>query len=151
MLRRRLPFVAVALAAAPAARADGGTSPPVSQGWDGVLAPGGKVRYVAVGTGRDTAVEAIRTSDGRVLRFGWRRGSWGIPQVAYGGSTGGLSHDGSRLVLASTDGGFPLRKRSSFLVLKPSNFQLLERATLRGDFAFDALSPNGSRLYLIQH
>ena len=51
MLRRLLPFVVVALAAAPAALADGGSAPPATQSGEGVLAPGGGVRYVAVPSG----------------------------------------------------------------------------------------------------
>ena len=151
MLRRSLLCLVAALAAAPVALADGGSSPPVVQGGGGVIAPGGDIRYVAVGSAQDTAVEAIRVVDGTVLRFTSRPGGWGIPSVAYDGSTGGLSADGKTLVLATAAQGFPLRKRSSFALLRATSFRFLKRVDLKGDFAFDALSPDGSRLYLIQH
>src|SRR5437764_1418047 len=92
MLRRLLPLLVVALAAVPAALADGGTSPPVSQGWDGALAPGGKVRYVAVGTGRDTAVEAIRTSAGRRWAYTLYSRPGGYPFVHALDTLRGVAH-----------------------------------------------------------
>ena len=45
----------------------------------------------------------------------------------------------------------PLRKESSFLVLDRQNLQLRTFAHLRGDFSFDALSPDGRYLFLVQH
>lgn len=148
MLRRLLACFAVALATAPAALA-GGPSPPVTEG--GVVAPGGGVRYVAVRNGDATRVEAVRTTDGHVLRSRSYSGRWGIPSVAFDGSPGAVSRDGETLVLASTAGGAPLRARSSFQVLSTRNLGARTEVALRGDFAFDALSPDGSRLYLIQH
>jgi hypothetical protein len=152
MLRRRLlPLAVAALAAAPSALADGGASAPGIQGGGGVLSPGGDIRYVAVGGRSDTVVEAIRVVDGAVLRWTARPGGWGIPSVVYDGSTGGISRDGTALVLSTTTAGYPLRKRSSFEVLSALNLRFLRRIDLRGDFSYDALSPDFSKLYLIQH
>ena len=78
-------------------------------------------------------------------------GRWGIPTVAFDGSQGAVSRDGKTLVLAAAATGAPLRARSSFRVLRTSNLRTRAEVVLRGDFAFDALSPDGSRLYLIQH
>ena len=149
MLRRLLPFAVAALAAAPAALADGGSSPPGLQGGSGVLGPGGGARYVAVGSGAETVLQELK--QGSVVRWRTIRGSWGIPSVAYDGSSGGVSRDGYTLVLAPTQGGYPLRKRSSFLLLSTKSFRLMGRVSLKGDFSYDALSPDGSTLYLIQH
>ena len=150
MIRSLLPLVVGALVAAPVALADGGSPPPGVQGGGGVLSPDGAVRYVALGGVSDTVVQAIREVDGTVLRWTVRPGAWGIPSVAYDGSTGGISHDGSTLVLATTRSGFPLRKRTSFELLSAKR-GFLSRIDLRGDFSYDALSPDGSKLYLIQH
>ena len=152
-MRRRLllPLVVAVLVTAPSALADGGASAPGVQGGGGVLSPGGDVRYVAVGGQSDTVVEAIRVVDGAVLRWTARPGGWGIPSVAIDGSTGGVSRDGTALVLATTTPGFPLRKRSSFEVLSATNLRFLRRIDLEGDFSYDALSPDFSKLYLIQH
>jgi hypothetical protein len=152
-MRRRLllPLVVAVLVTAAVARADGGASAPGIQGGGGVLGPGGDVRYVAVGGRSDTVVEKIRVADGAVLAWTARPGGWGIPSIALDGSTGGISRDGTALVLATTAQGFPLRKRSSFEVLSGINLRLLRRIDLLGDFSYDALSPDFSRLYLIQH
>src|SRR2546423_11202387 len=96
MLRRLLPL-AVALVAAPAALADG---PPVPAGVDGVLAPGGKVRYLAVSDRGRTMVEQVQVAGVRLLRARSLRGAWGVPGVALDGTPGGLSADGTTLVLS---------------------------------------------------
>jgi hypothetical protein len=153
-MRRRLllPLVVSVLVAAPAALADGGSAPPAVQGGGGVFGPGKEVRYVAVGNRAGTIVEKIRVVDGTVLSWTARPGSWGIPSIAFDRSTGGISSDGTALVLTSTaQSGYPLRKRSSFEVLSATNLRFLGRIDLRGDFAYDALSPDFSKLYLIQH
>jgi hypothetical protein len=153
MVRRLLACLAGTLAAAPAALA-AGPSPGVAQGGLGVAAPGGGVRYVALGGREGTTVEAVRTRDGRVVRFATYAGSLGVPLVGFDGTAGGLSGDGSTLVLADMSTGdesSPLKKRSWFAVLNAKNLRLREQVELRGDFTFDALSPDGSRLYLIQH
>ncbi len=143
--------VGVALSAFAAAGASGsaGPGPPVIQGWDGVRA--GAVRYVTVPAGGQTAIEAIRVRDGRVVRYGEVRGTWGVPQVAYDGTTGGLSRDGRTLVLGQIPGGVQLRASSSFALVAVKQFRLIGVVRLKGDFSFDALSPDGARLYLIQH
>jgi hypothetical protein len=148
MLRRLLPFAVAALVAAPVALADGGSGPPGLQGGTGVLGRGGS-SYVAVGSGSKTVLQEMK--QGGVFRWRTIRGSWGIPSVAFDGSVGGVSRNGSTLVLAPTQSGYPLRKRSSFLLLSTRTFRLMGRVSLKGDFSYDALSPDGSKLYLIQH
>jgi hypothetical protein len=137
--------------AAGGAAADGGPSPGVLTGFGGVAGPGGQLRYVAVSAGNSTVVQAIRTRDGRVLRYRALRGYYGIPVVAYDGTAGGLSHDAKTLVL-STYPQFPNpRAVSRFAVLDAANFRLRRTVTLRGTFAYDALAPDASTLYLIQY
>jgi hypothetical protein len=151
---RRLACAAVAalgLALTPAALADGGPSPGIVWGGEGVLADGGNVRYVAMPLHHDTFVGSLRTSDGVLVRSTSFNGGWGIPYVTNGGDVGGLSADERTLVLAQSLQCCGLRRDTSFLVLRAPSFKLLERVDLKGDYAFDALSPNGKRLYLIQH
>ena len=155
MLRRSLFLVAAvaALALVPAATADGGgPSPGVTQAWDGVTNAAGDVRYVSVPADTGTVVEAIRTVDGRVLTFNAAAGAFGIPLVAQDGTTGGLSADGKTLVLADATPGAPLRTVSHFLVYDTKQLQNGPMSfELAGDFGYDALSPNGRTLFLIQH
>jgi hypothetical protein len=139
----------------PVAAADGGgPDPGVMQGWTGVTAPGQPLRYVTLPTGRATVIASVRRSSGRV--WGWRvvAGTWGVPMVANDGSVGGLTHDGRLLVLAEWK---PpkvygaLRPTSRFLLVSTKSLRVWRRITLRGDFSFDALSPGGGTLYLIEH
>jgi hypothetical protein len=152
---RRLLLLAGALAAVgslPAVvRADGGPSPPAVQGWDGVVAPNGKSRYVALPARRGTVVAKVSRRGGRVLRWGWIGGGWGIPGVTWDGLTGGLSRDGRTLVLATSEFSGGLRVTSRFPILNTKTLRLRKTVRLNGDYAFDALSPDGRMLYLIHH
>ncbi len=128
----------------------GGVSPGVSFDGNGVLSRRGDMRYVSVLAGRGSVIEAVRIRGGLVLRSRFLRGTYGIPFVAYDGSVGGLSHNGRRLVLASVPPSVnhPVTR---FVVLDPRTFRVKARLRLRGNFAFDALSPGGSLMYLIQY
>ena len=82
-----------------------GPSPGAVVGWDGVTAPGGLVRYVALpGSATRTTVAVVRTRGGRITLFTSVPGVLGVPQVAFDGSMGGVSANGRRLVLTSTLG-----------------------------------------------
>ena len=147
MLRRLLPIVVVALIAAPVAFADGESAPVAA---DGVVAPGGKIRYITVGGGDWTTVEAVRVYDGGLVRAATLHGRWVVPGVTIDGAGGGLSHDGRTLVLTRLQTA-PIPTRSVFELVRTSDLRPLSRVALKGNFAFDALSPDTSRLYLIQH
>jgi hypothetical protein len=149
MLRCLLCGVIAALALAPAALADGPPSG-VVQGGSGVLSSDGTVRYVTIDVRNRTLVLATRTKGGQVWNWPDYAGSWGIPLVAGDGSTGGLSADGRTLVLGESSVVVPLRSRTEFLVLDTKGLSIRHTIVLKGDFAFDALSPHGRRLYVIQ-
>ena len=154
-MRRRIALALVstlALSLAAVAHADGGgPGTGATVGWEGVLSADGKTRYVTVPAGSGTAVEAVDTSNGRVLRWGSVAGLFGIPMIAQNGETGGLSADGKTLVLSDAAGTNGPRTVSHFIVFNPRQLQLPTEIALPGDFAFDALSPHGKKLYLIQH
>jgi hypothetical protein len=125
-----------------------GPSPGAVFGSPGVVSHDGKLRYVAMRAGKGSLVEAITTQGGVVRKSRFLRGTFGIPMVAYDGSTGGLSRDGRRLVVYSADGSGGAKTR--FVVLDPRTLRVRSRITLNGGFGFDALSPDGSLMYLIQ-
>jgi hypothetical protein len=128
-----------------------GPSPVAQQGArGGVVAPGGKIRYVALARG-GTMVAAVRVRDGRVVRSTRLAGVWGIPAVTWNGDTAGVSADGRTLVLSTAIGTAELRKTSRFPVLDAKTLRLRKIVTLRGHYSFDALSPNGRMLYLIHN
>jgi hypothetical protein len=130
------------------AAAAGGPSPGLDFG-RGVAARDGAVRYVTVPAERGTVVEAIQTRSGQVLRFHYLRGTYGVPAVAWDGSTGGLAVGGRRLVLASWPG-YGRQGVTRFVVLDPRTLKVRSRLVLHGAFAFDALSPQGTVMYVIQ-
>src|SRR5436190_9447246 len=146
-----LAVVASALAA-PAAGSDGGPSPGALVGWTGVLSPIGTIRYAALATGRSTLVAAVEVEGGRVLDYRTIRGRYGIPLVADDGTTGGVSGDGSALVLAPLAAPSAPDGTTRFVVLLPGQRLLPWRTiALRGAFSFDAISPSGRFLYLVEY
>jgi hypothetical protein len=152
----RLPSVLVLVAAgtvavaAPSAAGDGLPVLAVDVGASGVAAPGGTVRYVTVTVGKTTMVEAVRRNGGQIVRMhGWP-GVWTIPAVAYDRTAGGLSADRGTLVLIEPRKGFP-RARTRLLVLRARTLRSADVVPLDGDFSFDAVSPDGRRIYLIQY
>jgi hypothetical protein len=80
-------------------------------------------------------------------------GKWGLPRVTMNGAVGGLSSNRRVLVLAQqiSPNGMELQRTSSFAVLQARPLRLVRTVTLRGDFGYDALSPDGRTLYLIEH
>lgn len=143
-------LVLLALAAAPAAAGDG-PMPTVLQGGEGVLSRDGTTRYVTSVLGIETAFQVIGVEGGAVQATLDLDGTWGVPTTTYIASRGeGLSADGRTLVLGGVPTSYP-PQTSSFLVLDPRRLRIERTFTLRGDFAYDAISPHGRRLYLIQH
>jgi hypothetical protein len=98
-------------------------------------------------------LESIERATGRVVKWQALGGEWGVPAVAFDGTAGGLTRDGGTLVLA--DWGPPengaLRASSDFQLVDTETLRTRGRVSLDGDFAFDALSPDGSTLYLVEH
>jgi hypothetical protein len=141
----------VAGAGAATASADGLPVLGVDVGSKGVTVPGAAARYVTLWAGpRSTVVARVARNGGRIVRSRLLQGMFTIPAVAYDGSASGLSADGSELVLIQPRTSFP-RARTSFAVFDARRLRLLEVLRLRGDFSFDAISPSGDRLYLIQY
>jgi hypothetical protein len=106
-------------------------------------------RYVAKQAAGATTVRAIR--NGTVLASATVEGAYGIPAVTSVGLGGGLSPDGRLLVLAEPPQYEGLREQSSFVLLSASSLGRLGTIRLRGEFGFDAISPDRRTLYLIQH
>jgi len=141
--------VVVAAVVAGAARADGLPVLGIDVGSSGVAVPGSG-RFVTLPAARDTLVARVQRRGGRVLRTRLLPGHFTVPAVAYDGSASGLSADRRVLVLIEPRLAFP-RRRTTFAVLDARTFVLQRLVRLRGDFSFDAVSPDGGRLYLIQY
>ncbi len=130
------------------AAVDGGATPGVAVGSTGPTSPDGKVRYVTFIRGTSTLVAAVRVRGGTVARFGWLRGLYGIPVAAFDGTVDGLTRDGGTLVVASTALG--PRTLTRFSLIDTRTMKLRRSIALRGTFAYDALSPDGRTVYLIE-
>jgi hypothetical protein len=108
------------------------------------------MRYVALPAPGGTSVAQIDSAGGTVNGFMSLHGSWGIPIVAFDGTTSGVSAGGQTLVLAQSSQAL-LPSRSRFALVNPLKMRLQRVVTLRGAFYFDAISPDGGTMYLIQH
>jgi hypothetical protein len=117
-------------------------------GGSGVAAPSGGTHYIAL-TGLHTTIVAIDPS-GAAQRWSTLRGMWGVPQVANDGTTAGVSGNRRTLVIERISYRYPQRT-TRFAVLRTHSLRVRRLITLRGDFSFDAISPDGGRIYLIEH
>ena len=132
------------------ATADGLPVLGVDVGATGVASAARDTRYVTLPAGSRTIVARVDPSGGRVLASRSVNGTFTIPAVAYDGSAGGLSADGRTLVLIEPRTSFP-RARTTFRVLAAPQLRPRRVVKLRGDFSFDAISPHGTFMYLIQY
>jgi hypothetical protein len=147
MTRLALLLALAVLVAAPSALAAGGPMYTL-QGGFGVSAPEGGHHYTAVPTRSGDTTVLTLAKDGSVWGWADLAGSYGIPMVT-ASDPGGLSRDGKTLILQSPIyGGL---SNTSFVVLDTRSMQAKDSFFLNGTFAFDALSPDGTRLYLTQH
>jgi len=132
------------------AKADGLPVLGLDVGPTGVATPGGSTRYVTLPARGGTVVARVRQNGGQVLNSATVPGNFTIPAVAYDGSAGGLSADGLELVLIEPRAQFP-RARTTLAVLEARKLRVKTILRFRGDFSFDAISPKGNLLYLIQY
>ncbi len=146
MRTRFLIATLLALALAPIARADG--LPIADAGAPAVIA-GNEVngRLVALPTHRGTVIARIGDS---VFASRSLEGRYTVPVVALDHTASGLSTDGSTLVLINPRRTFP-RAQTSLVVLDAKNLRVRRQIVLDGDFSFDALSPDGTRMFLIHY
>jgi hypothetical protein len=153
MSRARLIPVLLPLALAllwPAAGRSDGLPVPLDTTRSGVAPPSGGSRFFALPAGRETLAFRLDEGGTRIERLLRLPGDFAVPAVALDGSTGGLSADGRTLVLIEPRQGFP-RARTRFAVLDANRLRLVNRIDLDGDFSFDAISPDGSTIYLVEY
>lgn len=130
----------------------------------GITVSGSPYRYVAIAPGRRdklTVVERIDRNGGRVSRWWYLRGGYYIPAVAYDGTAGGLSADGTTLVLTRFPDYLLATPTTRLAILKtgrvtrPPGWHHPRRwvrfVDLRGDFSVHAISPDGSTVFLIRY
>ena len=149
-IRDRCAATAAAVFGAAGAQADGLPVLGVDVGGTGVASSSGGARYVTMPAGHDTVLARVNPNGGHVLASTLLRGTFTIPAVAYDASASGLSADGRTLVLIQPRASFP-RARTALMVVDTRQLRPRKVIDLKGDFSFDAVSPHGSLLYLIQY
>jgi hypothetical protein len=108
-----------------------------------------------------TVVARIEKRGGRLRRWWHLPGRYSIPAAAYDDRAGGLSADGGTLVLSRFSWIYP--PRTTGLAILDTHLHLrhprrenrarhaIRRVSLADSFSFDAISPDGSTIYLIEH
>jgi protein MpaA len=133
----------------------------------GVSLAGSPYRYVTLnpreGERISTVAMRIQREGGRIDRWVRLRGQYYVAAAAYDMRGGGLSGDGSTLVLQRFTPAYPPR-RSRFAVLDTGSFLsypsppgekpspgVVRRIEVDGFYSLHALSPDGERAYLNHH
>jgi hypothetical protein len=119
-------------------------------GSQGVVSPDNAYRYVSFVSGRGTVVARLHAHGAAVARSRTIAGRFTVPLVAYDNSASGLSADGRTLVLIRPRTQIP-QKQTRLVVLDARRLVVERRIVLRGDFSFDAVAPDGSKLYLVNY
>ena len=126
-----------------------GPAPQVVRGAPGI-AVAGAAHVVAHAQGTATTrVVLVRDRDGKELVSRVLRGPLGVPAITFDSSLlEGTFANARRVVLASSI--YDDASRSTFVVLDTKTLRPVRTVMLRGSFAYDAVSSNGRRLYLLQ-
>jgi hypothetical protein len=135
----------------PATAHAAGATPGVTVGGNGASWQGHTERFVTVPAGRSTLVKELRRAGGATV--GSRRipGRFGIPAVAYDGSTEAVPAASPVLVVAGRTSPAALPRHTGFVVLSTRDLHVVRHIRLEGAYAFDALSPDGATMYLTRH
>jgi hypothetical protein len=149
MTRYAVLSLALLAVLAPPASGAGGPVAGSDAGPFGITVRGHPSRYVALPTREGTLVARIERRGGRVTASRTLPGSLVVSAVAYDGSATGLSADGRTLVFAAPKDSMTPRT-STFTILDTERLRRHGTIRLRGDFTLDAISPDGSMLYLIE-
>ncbi|HEX2128883.1 MAG TPA: hypothetical protein VHF58_06665 [Solirubrobacterales bacterium] len=150
-LIRSLSLCALVLAAlAPGAAAQKGVLGTGTSPSTGITDEKSGFRYSALPAHDGTMLAKIDMATGEVERFRFFDEQLAVPSVAYDGSPGGLSADGETLVLSRIGVRFP-QVESEFTVIDTRRLAPVDDLVFAGTYTFDALSPDGGSLFLIEY
>jgi hypothetical protein len=118
----------------------------------GVPASDWHVLYATRAAGASTVIRAIDPMRASIEHEISVTGDWQLPSVGIDRSPGGLSADGRTLVLeAATAGGSGTRTATRFAIVSTAGTSAPRVITVPGRLTFDALSPDGRFLYVLEH
>ena len=138
---------AVALGVLVSSATGAGPAPGVLQGPPGI-AVAGRAHVVATPLAGQTRVQLIRDRDRAVIRTRLLAGKLGVPQATLFGTVEGTWAKGRWLMLSTSI--YDNAASTRLVVLDTRTLAALRTIALPGAFAFDALSPDGRRLYVTQ-
>jgi hypothetical protein len=139
---------AVAAVASAPARGDGLPVLGMESGNHAVTSAAG-IAYEARPARRTTTVKKTSPGAGGTLTV-TIPGRFVVPVVAYDGAASGLSADGRTLVLIRPRTQFPERT-TTLAILDPDSLRVERFVRMRRDVSFDAISPDGHWIYLIEY
>jgi hypothetical protein len=112
--------------------------------------PGSSSVFMTQSTEDGTSLARIDTDQNATVQTRTVGAGFTIPTVAIDKSTSGLSADGKTLVLAQPLSGLGARA-TQFELINTRSLHMRDAITLPGSYSFDAISPDGNILYLIQY
>ena len=142
-MRRKLVVTAAAALVLAAPAAAGYPSTYAVQSGQGIV--DGHIRYTAAKSGVNTRIAVVK--DGETLRSAEVSGAFGIATLGVHDYGIGLFRDRSAIVVQSMG----TKEPTSFQIVRTADLSVADTITLPGAYSFDALSPDGSVLYVIQH
>ena len=149
-MRMRFAVAGVACLALTGAAAAAGPVPPVMNGAPGIAVAGGAhVVAVAKRAGGATQLRLVRDRDRAVVRTRVLPANVGVPMVTFSGLVEGTWAKGRRLVLASSV--YDDQVNTRFVVIDTRTLAPLRTIRLAGTYAFDAVSRDGRRLFVLQY
>ena len=149
-MRMRFVVVGAACLALTGTATAAGPVPPVMNGAPGIAVAGGAhVVAVAKRAGGATQLRLVRDRDRAVLRTRVLPANVGVPVVTFSGLVEGTWAKGRRLVLASSV--YDDQVNTRFVVIDTRTLAPLRTIRLAGTYAFDAVSRDGRRLFVLQY
>jgi hypothetical protein len=137
--------------ATPYSVVDGGTGKVLFRLPAGVPASDWHLLFATRSSRTSTIVQAIDPHGGSVQREISVAGAWQLPAIGLAQLPGGLSGDGRILVLEERGSAGSPATATRFAVIATEGRAAPRMITLPGRFTFDALSPDGTLLYVIEH
>jgi len=149
-MRMRFAVAGAACLALAGAATAAGPVPPVMNGAPGIAVAGGAhVVAVAKRAGGATQLRLVRDRDRAVVRTRVLPANVGVPMVTFSGLVEGTWAKGRRLVLASSV--YDDQVNTRFVVIDTHALAPLRTIRLGGAYAFDAVSSDGRRLFVLEY
>jgi len=117
----------------------------------GVPASDWHVLYATQSSGASTVIRAIDPVAGTVERETSVAGDWQLPAIGLDRDPGGLSADGRTLVLEEATTGAGTEPSTRFTIVSTVGTTAARMITVPGRLTFDALSPDGRLMYVLDH